>query len=101
MGITRGTTPTNIFDVDLDLTDAEVVYYTYSQDGVTVFEKTKEDLDITPSRVTIKLSQKDTLKLNHSKPVEIQARARFVNGDAPASCIIVTTAERILKNGVI
>lgn len=27
----RGTTPTNIFNVNVDLTNAEVIYITYSQ----------------------------------------------------------------------
>ena len=39
----RGTTPTNIFNVDVDLTTATAIYITYNQNGKTVFEKSLAD----------------------------------------------------------
>ena len=96
----RGTTPNNIFSVDIDLTGAEVVYITYSQKGETVIEKTIDDITITSESLTVTLTQAETLRLKE-REVEIQIRARFPNGDAVASEVIKTTAGRILKEGVI
>lgn len=98
----RGTTPVNIFTTDIDLSLAEVIYVTYSQNGTVVLEKTQDDLtEVTDSQITLQLSQEDTLKFAQNVPVEIQIRARTALGEAVASNIIKTTAARILKDGVI
>ena len=94
----RGTTPTNIFNVDLDISDAEVIYITYKQDDTVVLEKTLSDITVEPKRLTVVLTQDDTLKLAPGR-VEIQIRARFRDSAAVASNIIKTTAEQILKEG--
>lgn len=96
----RGTTPTNVFNVDLDLTNAEVIYITYKQQNKVVFEKEKSDITVTENSLTVKLTQEETLKLTE-REVEIQIRARFSDGTALASNIIKTTANKILKDGVI
>lgn len=96
----RGTTPTNIFNVDIDLTNAEVIYITYKQQNKVVIEKTKDDITATTETLTVKLTQDETLKLTE-REVEIQIRARFSDGTALASNIIKTTASKILKDGVI
>lgn len=95
----RGTTPTNTFEVDRDLTEAKV-FITYSQNGKTVFEKTGDDLVVTADKIKCTLSQTDTLAL-HEGMVEIQIRYITELGAADASNIIRTTAERILKDGEI
>lgn len=95
----RGTTPTNTFEVDRDLTEARV-YVTYSQMGKVVIEKTNEDLTITADSIECTLSQEDTLALKDGI-VEIQIRYITELGAADASDIMRTTAERILKDGVI
>lgn len=96
----RGTTPTHIFNVNVDLTDADVIYITYKQSDSIVVEKEKSDCTITADSVSVTLSQEDTLKFN-TAAVEIQIRARFPDGSAIASNIMQTTATRILKGGVI
>ena len=101
MAIDRGTTPTHYFDVDLDLTDAEVIYITYKQGSNTIIEKEKSDLDITPEHVSFKLTQKETLALKTSRDVEVQIRARFADGTAVDSNIMQSPVGRILKEGVI
>ena len=97
----RGTTPTNIFETDLDLTAAEVVFVTYKQFGGIVLELEKDDLTIEADKITAKLTQAQTLKFRESCGVEVQIRAKFSDGTAVASNIISTTAERILKDGEI
>lgn len=97
----RGTTITNTFSTDTDLTTAEVVYITYKQNGRTVLEKSIEDLTITAEEITVELSQTDTLALMVGVPVQIQIRARWASGSAIASNIMTGDVERILKEGVI
>ena len=95
----RGTTPTNIFAVDRDLTSARI-YVSYSQNGQVIVEKTGADLNVTPTQIECTLSQEDTLAFVRGV-VEIQIRYVAQNGEADASDIIETTAGRILKDGVI
>ena len=100
-GTTRGTTPVHTFTVDLDLTNAEVVYLTYKQGSTTLIEKAKDELEITATTLLFKLTQEETLKLKNVRDVEIQIRARFPDGTAVASNIMDAPVLRILKEGVI
>ena len=95
----RGSTPTNTFDVDIDLTNA-TVFVSYEQGGRVVLEKTGEDLTVTAESIVLHLTQEETLAFAPGK-VNIQIRYVFPNGAADASNIINTTFERIIKDGVI
>lgn len=103
----RGTTPTHIFTPKtrtgepVDLTSAQVVYMTYKQNGRIAFEKTKDEMEITEDTITINLTQEDTLALCDRFEVEIECRARYADQQAIASCIIKTSVNKILKEGVI
>lgn len=96
----RGTTPTNTFTVDVDLTSAVALYITYKQGARVAIEKAIDDIDITSEALTVTLTQQDTLKLTNGD-VDIQVRARFPGGSAIASNIISVPVEAILKDGVI
>lgn len=96
----RGTTPTNTFDVDVDLRQASVMYITYAQKGRTVIEKEISDITIEEDKLTVTLTQKETLALSTGE-VEIQIRAKFPEGLAVESNIMKTTASRVLKEGEI
>lgn len=95
----RGTTPTNTFSVNVDLTGA-TVFVSYEQDGAVVLEKTGSDLTVGTNSVEVVLSQNDTLAFHPGK-VNIQIRYIDAFGTADASNIMATTAERIIKDGVI
>jgi len=95
----RGTTPTNTFSVDVDLTGT-TIFVSYEQDGKVVVEKTGSDLTVGTNSISLVLSQEETLAF-HPGPVNIQIRYVDVYGTADASNIIKTTAERIIKDGVI
>lgn len=95
----RGSTPTNTFTVDIDLTGA-TVFINYEQNGKVVLEKTGDDLTISETSIVLSLSQEDTLLFKPGK-VLIQVRYVFPDGTADASNIIDTTFERIIKDGVI
>ena len=95
----RGSTPTNIFNLNFDLTDA-TVYVTYSQKGKVIVEKTNQDLIITEDSVVVSLSQEDTLKFAVGD-VEVQLRYVKSDGTADASNIMTVSATKILKDGLI
>lgn len=99
----RGTTPINTFTLDIDLSEA-TVFITYEQRGRVAFEKTGSDLTFdgsgTTYTITVTLTQEDTLSLEPGK-VFVQIRAVYADGSAIASNIVTTTAEAILKDGVI
>lgn len=98
----RGSTPTNVFTVPFDLSQA-TVYISYEQNKRVVVEKTGEDLTFDHAEdytITVNLTQEDTLAFVPGE-VLIQIRYVFPTGDADASNIIRTTADRIIKDGVI
>lgn len=97
----RGTTPTHIFEVDIDLTIAEVVQLTYKQNNQTILTKETDDLNIETDKITAELTQQETLMFSTVGQVNIQIRARFPDGSVIASEILSTTAQAILKEGVI
>lgn len=95
----RGSTPTNTFTVEIDLTGA-TLFVSYEQNGRVVLEKTGDDLTVTAKSITLELTQEDTLSFVPGE-VLIQIRYVFPNGAADASNIIRTSFERIIKDGVI
>lgn len=97
----RGTTPTHIFKVPVDLRPAEVVYMTYKQDGQTKVEKSKDDMEITEEEIRLDLTQEETLGFSTIGDVEIECRARYADGKAIASCIVKVPVCKILKEGMI
>ena len=95
----RGTTPTNTFNVNVDLREA-TIFVSYYQRGRVVVEKTGDDLTVTENQIVTTLTQEETLKLR-TGPVRIQIRYVMEDGTADASNIIETTSEEILKDGEI
>ena len=97
----RGTTPTHIFTTDIDLTKAEVIYLTYKQAGEIKLTRERDDMTVEEDKLTVTLDQEETLAFSTTGRVHIQIRARFPDGAAIASNIIETSAEEILRDGVI
>ena len=96
----RGTTPVHVFNTDIDLTEAEEMYITYKQYGQVVLEKTIDDISITSTKLTVYLSQEDTLKFG-AADVEMQVRAKFPSGNTIVSNVITDAVTDILKEGAI
>ena len=96
----RGTTPTNTFKMNIDLTGA-TVFLTYSQRGRVVLEKTGDDLEISAEAIVTRLTQKDTLGFDALQKVSIQIRYVFPDGTAGASNIMTASVGEILKDGEI
>ena len=101
MATPRGTTPVHTITTAIDLTNAVVIYVTYKQKRNVVLEKTKDDIDVTAEALMIPLTQAETLKFSDKDEVRVQIRARFPDGNAVASNIMVGTIGEILKDGEI
>lgn len=99
----RGTTPVITFNTDLDLSEVEELFVTFSQKGETIVEKNKEEVVIDDSKIIVSLSQKDTLKfsLDSNDIVSVQIRTKFKNETAVASNILKIRVKEILKDGEI
>ena len=113
----RGTTPLHKFYVDADLSDLDVLYITYEQNGSVVLEKELEEVEINVEEkmISTRLSQDETLLFDatgkngtmseftfiNDDRVRIQIRWRRNDDRAYASDIITTTVEEILKDGEI
>ncbi len=96
----RGTTATNIFTTNEDLTNAKV-YVSYSQRDRVILEKTNKDMLIERDKITVSLSQIDTLRFSPDVPIYMQIRYVRSNGLSGASNIVKTKIENALKGGVI
>lgn len=97
----RGTTPTHIFKTNIDLSDAEVIYITYKQNGAIKVEKTIDDITATAEQISTKLTQEETLSFDEHGDVKMQIRARFADGTAVACKWFARKVGEILKEGVI
>lgn len=97
----RGTTPRLDFYLPFDVSALTEAYVTFAQNGETVFEKTLDECETEQNKISVKLTQEETLMLHVGSTVEIQIRAKTGNGDALASNIMRESADRILKEGVI
>ena len=97
----RGTTPKLEFTIPFGTDLIKEVYVTFAQGANVILEKQLADCVCEGERLVLKLSQADTLAFMHGQLVDVQLRVKTVNGEALASDIIRTTAERILKDGEI
>ncbi len=100
----RGTTPTFTFNLPIEVSTIKTLYITILGSGgntMHVVEKTLADCTKTENSVAVTLTQEETLGFVESATVEIQLRGVDVTGNAFKSQVFETTAERILKDGVI
>lgn len=99
--IIRGTTPKLEFILPFNADQLESIFVTLVQSDGVVIEKVKKDIICEGNKISFRMTQSDTLKLKAEETVEIQIRAKTVDGEAIASCIINERASRILKDGEI
>lgn len=96
--MTRGTTPKLSFTTPFGKDMVEVVFITFSQNGDVVLEKDTDSVEIEDERVTVSLTQAETLNFAHEEVINIQVAIRTTDGNAFRSNIINTVAKRILKD---
>lgn len=99
--ITRGTTPTLEFTIPFDTALLSEAWVTLSQNDVIIIDKQLKDCSCDAKKLTVDLTQDETLLLDCSCRTEIQLRVKLNDGKALASAVIVVDTERIIKDGVI
>ena len=98
----RGTTPTfklKISDASVDLTEANNVYASFSQDNVKII-KTGNDLVITAQEVDVYLSQEESLKFNVGT-LDIQLNWTYESGKRAGTNIVSVVVKRNLIGKVL
>lgn len=99
--IIRGTTPTLEFTIPFDTDIIDEAFVTLSQNREIIIDKALSDCQCSERKLTVRLTQEETLKLACDCVTEIQVRVRTKEGDAMASNIISVDTDRILKDGAI
>lgn len=97
MAVPRGTTPTVICEFSegtVDLTEAKNVYVTFSTNLRTI-TKQGDSLDITPTSVSVYLTQADTLGFQLDE-VEVEVNWTYPGGRRAKSTIEKLEVDRTL-----
>lgn len=96
----RGTTPKLTFTLPHEF-DISALFITFEQDGKQILEKTLEDVEVEGVKITLSLTQADTLAFTAPSDVKIQIRLKDSEGNAVASRVMKAGVDEILKDGVI
>lgn len=97
----RGTTPTLEFTIPFDTSELAEAFVTLSQNDTIILDKALDDCKCDARKLSVRLSQEETLKLSCDCTTDIQVRVRTKAGDALASDIVKVDTDKILKDGVI
>lgn len=104
----RGSTQNLVFNIGINTEEVSQLWLTFSHSNrlnAEIFNKTKDDVILDGTTITVPLSQEETLALNEynikEKVVYIQLRALLKDGQALASSIVEITVEHLLKGGVL
>lgn len=102
-GMTQGTTPTLVFELDIEPGTLVSLYLTFRQGYGREVTRREDSItaDNDAKTLTVTLTQEETLKFEEGGNVEIQLRAVTTTGAALASNIVALPVERILLGGVI
>ena len=95
----RMTTPTIIFDVDVDLTEAQEISVTFRQLTKNILVLDKSDLEITATTITHTFTQEETEKF-YVGGVEIQIKALTADGKVVSHDPVSTTVSVIFDERV-
>ena len=104
----RGSTQNLVFNIGINTEEVSQLWLTFSHSNrlnAEIFNKTKDDVLLSGTTITVPLSQEETLLLNEfnikEKSVYIQLRVLLDDGQALASSIVEITVEHLLKAGVL
>lgn len=85
MDMIRGTTPTHTWVLPFDSSLLKEVSITYVQNDEIILKKTEEDCTMEGSRISIRLSQEDTLKLEPKVRTTVQLKVMTSNDSVMAT----------------
>lgn len=86
----QGTTPTHNFTLPFAASQIEALRIAYEQNGKIVLTKEKEDCELSGNKVTVKLTQAETIGFEAPGNVRIQLHIRTTEGKG-----LVSTPESV------
>ena len=98
--IAKGCTCKNIFSIPFAESELNDILITYEQKGKIIFEKKKSDCTFDGCKVSVNLTQEDTLKLDENAIIRIQIKVKTREDDVIKSNIMETYTDEILNSGV-
>ena len=97
----RGTTPRLEFTLPFETGNLDAAWVTIAQNKKEIINKELAACKCEGCKLSVDLTQEDTLKLDCSCKAELQVRVKTRDGEALASEIIRVDVDRILKDGAI
>lgn len=97
----RGTTPILEFVLPFDTELLSEAFVTLSQNREVVLDRPLSSCNCDERKLSLRLTQEETLSLECDCTTEIQVRVKTTAGESLASEIIKVDTGRILKDGVI
>lgn len=97
----RGTTPKIEIAFDFDTNLIDVLFVTFVQGKVVMFEKEALHCEMSGNIASITLTQNETLSLKAGVPVSLQCRYKMIDGTVDATDPISIKVEDIYKDGEI
>ena len=100
--MTRGTTPTIVFELPetVDLSQVEHVYATLVQGSKTI-QKSGDEIDVSSQSATFSLTQEETLLFSTVKPVDVQLNWVYEDGKRGCTEIVHITVRDNLEPRVL
>lgn len=100
--IPRGADHELEFELDLDLTEVQIVWVTFSQNGFKRFRKETEDLEpVDIHTLKVHLTQEDTILLKPKRKVSIQIKFMNTDGTVDVTEIIRRDVSELLDEDII
>jgi len=99
----RGTTPTVTFTMPFNLNTMTNVWCTFRQSNGFYLEKQLSAFtqDAANKKISVKLTQNETLAMQTNALLEIQMRVKFTNNDFGASRVVQTPVYDVLNDEVL
>ena len=100
--IPRGADHEIEFELDLDLTEVQIVWVTFSQNGFKRFRKETEDIEpVDEHTIKVHLTQEDTLALKPKRMASIQIKFMNTDGTVDVTEIIRRDVSELLDEDII
>lgn len=97
----QGTTPTHTFEIPMEKAMIKSAKVVYKQGDKIILCKTANDCSIEDGKITIRLTQEETLSFQCEKNVYIQVAILTQGGDAMRSDVMRVTVDQCLDGEVI
>lgn len=106
----QGTTPTHTFNVyslegknkiPFNVALISKVKIIYAQADKVILTKYTEDCSMRDGTISVALTQKETFKFDHRKPVQVQVRVLTSGGQSVATYIKELDVDKCLENEVL